>query len=67
MLRRRRSSGPPPPGLGESGVRRMAVTAKWIGRCAKGQRPGDVIMPGGMTVNVLDMRKQMKGAPPPKQ
>lgn len=59
-------SGPRPPGLGESGERRMAVSATWIGPCKKGQRPGDVIMPGGMTVNILDMKKKMKDMPPAK-
>lgn len=56
-------SGPRPPGVGENGERRMAVAAKWVGPCAKGQRPGDIMMPGGMTVNVLDMRK-MQGLQP---
>ncbi len=60
-------SGPRPPGLPESGERRMAVAAKWIGSCAKGQRPGDVIMPGGMTVNILDMKKKQGAPPAPKQ
>lgn len=59
----RHLSGPRPPGVGESGERRMAVSATWIGPCEKGQRPGDVIMPGGMTVNMLDIKKS-QGAPP---
>lgn len=59
-------SGPRPPGLPQDGERRMAVAAKWLGPCGKGQRPGDIIMPGGMTVNVLDLRK-MQGARPAQQ
>lgn len=34
----------------------MRLDAKWVGPCAAGQKPGDVIMPGGMKVNVMDMR-----------
>lgn len=60
-------SGPQPPGVASNGERRMAVAAKWLGPCAKGQRPGDIIMPGGMTVNVLDMRKMQGPQQAPKQ
>jgi hypothetical protein len=33
----------------------MTMEAKWVGPCAKGQRPGDVIMPGGIKINVKQM------------
>jgi len=56
-------SGPLPPGAGPGGERHMAIVAKWIGPCAKGQRPGDVMMGNGMKMNVLDMRK-MQGRQP---
>jgi hypothetical protein len=62
----RHLSGPRPPGLGQNGEHRMAVSAKWLGPCKPGQRPGDIIMPGGIKVNVLDMRKAMKGMAPEK-
>jgi len=39
----------------------MKIAAKWLGPCAAGQRPGDVIMSNGMTMNMLDVQK---GAPP---
>lgn len=39
------------------------MTAKWLGPCAAGQRPGDIIMPGGRTMNILDLQKVMPGAP----
>jgi hypothetical protein len=55
-------SGPSPPGLGPDGERRMAVAAKWLGPCKEGQRPGDIIMSGGIKMNVFDMQKAMKGA-----
>ncbi len=36
------------------------VTAKWLGPCQAGQRPGDVIMPNGQTMNMNDMMKMKK-------
>ncbi len=36
------------------------LVARWIGPCKAGQKPGDVIMPNGMTMNMNDMRR---GAP----
>lgn len=53
-----REGGPPTPGGGKS---HMKIAAKWLGPCAAGQKPGDVIMPNGMTMNVLEM--QPPGAP----
>ena len=50
-----------PPGLPASGGTHMTITAKWVGPCAAGQRPGDVTMANGMTMNVLDLQK---GRPP---
>jgi hypothetical protein len=35
----------------------MTMAAKWLGPCAAGQRPGDMIMPNGMKMNVLDLQK----------
>ena len=31
------------------------MEAKYLGACKAGQRPGDMTMPGGMTINVYDM------------
>ena len=39
----------------------MKLAATWVGPCAAGQRPGDMIMGNGMTVNILDMKR---GIPP---
>jgi hypothetical protein len=36
------------------------MKARWVGPCAAGQRPGDVIMPNGMRMNVLDAEKAAK-------
>jgi hypothetical protein len=39
----------------------MKIAATWLGPCEKGQRPGDMIMGNGMTMNILDLQK---GIPP---
>ncbi|MCA6109872.1 DUF3617 domain-containing protein [Bradyrhizobium cenepequi] len=39
------------------------IEAKWLGPCKAGQKPGDIIMAGGMKVNVKDMEK-LKGMIP---
>ena len=33
------------------------LNAKWLGPCAQDQRPGDIIMPNGMKINVLNLPK----------
>ncbi|KWV58919.1 hypothetical protein AS156_32485 [Bradyrhizobium macuxiense] len=35
----------------------MTIEAKWLGACKADQKPGDMIMPGGMKMNVKDMEK----------
>lgn len=35
------------------------IEAKWLGACKAGQKPGDMMMPGGMKMNI----RQMPGAP----
>ncbi len=35
----------------------MTIEAKWLGACKSDQKPGDIIMPGGMKMNVKDMEK----------
>jgi hypothetical protein len=39
----------------------MIIEAKWTGECKKGQKPGDMIMPGGVKINVRDMQKLQAG------
>ena len=56
-----RSGGPPMPGVAPGAETHMTIEAKWLGACAAGQKPGDVVMSNGMTMNVLDMQK-MRGA-----
>ena len=57
-----REGGPPMPGVAPGAETHLTIAAKWLGPCAAGQRPGDVIMSNGMKMNVLDMPKP--GAPP---
>jgi hypothetical protein len=57
-----RAGGRPAPGAAAGGETHMVIAAKWIGACAAGQRPGDMIMSNGMKMNVIDMQK-MGGMP----
>ena len=45
---------------GPSGVPRDSTTtieAKWLGACKADQKAGDIVMPGGMKMNIKDMQK----------
>jgi len=35
----------------------MTLDAKWLGPCKDGQRPGDIMMPGGIKMNIADIEK----------
>ena len=50
---------------GPTGTRDTTTTieAKWLGPCKSDQKPGDMIMPGGMKMNIKDMEK-LKGMIP---
>jgi hypothetical protein len=50
---------------GPSGPRdsTMTLEAKWLGACKADQKPGDIVMPGGRTMNVKDMEKLKAMAP----
>jgi hypothetical protein len=39
------------------------IEAKWLGDCKAGQKPGDVVMPGGFKLNVKDAEKLKKVLP----
>ena len=41
------------------------VEAKWLGACKADQKPGDIVMPGGMKMNILELDK-LKGMLPQK-
>ncbi|MBI5323168.1 DUF3617 family protein [Bradyrhizobium sp.] len=43
-----------------SGMPRDSATtieAKWLGACKADQKPGDIVMPGGMKMNILELDK----------
>ena len=40
------------------GSRTSTISAKWLGACPADQRPGDMIMPNGMKMNILDIQKR---------
>ena len=42
---------PPLMGMTEG---RSVMNAKWLGPCRAGQRPGDIVMPGGSKINIYD-------------
>jgi hypothetical protein len=52
-----------PPLAGKSEAK-MTIEARWLGPCEAGQKPGDMILPGGMKMNVGDMKdpETMKAA-----
>jgi hypothetical protein len=43
------------------------IEAKWVGACKPDQRPGDIVMPGGMKMNVKDLEKLKALLPSAKQ
>lgn len=46
----------------------MTIEAKWLGACKPGQKPGDIVMPGGgFKLNVKDMDKLKALIPGAKQ
>lgn len=50
-----------PPGMPRDNA--MTIEAKWLGACKAGQKPGDIMMPGGIKMNIKDMEK-LKGLLP---
>ncbi len=41
------------------------LSAKWLGPCTADQKPGDMIMPNGMKMNIQSMQNMQKGMVPP--
>jgi Protein of unknown function (DUF3617) len=48
-------------GTGRDSV--MTMEAKWLGACKPDQKAGDIVMPGGLKMNIKDMEK-LKGLMP---
>ena len=46
------------PPLGGMKEGKVVIKARWLGPCEKGQQPGDLIMPGGMKMNVNSLMKR---------
>ena len=44
---------PPMHGMSEAS---MSISAKWLGPCQAGQKPGDMILPNGMKINPQNKR-----------
>ena len=38
-----------------NGAHKMKIDAVWQGPCPAGMRPGDMTLPGGMKINMIDM------------
>jgi len=49
-----RSEGGP---AATKGDHETMIEAKWLGACKPDQKPGDIVMPGGMKINLHDMDK----------
>ncbi|MGE3871295.1 MAG: DUF3617 domain-containing protein [Pseudorhodoplanes sp.] len=62
-LTSKREGGPNIPGMPAGGTSTMTIEAKWLGACAAGQKPGDMILAGGRKVNIRDMQNIMKNLP----
>ncbi|MGE5168923.1 MAG: DUF3617 domain-containing protein [Rudaea sp.] len=55
-----------PPFMGRA-ASKMVITARNVGPCKPGQRPGDVVLPNGRTMNLRDAMNGANGmAPPPR-
>jgi hypothetical protein len=54
------------PGMPAGGTSHMFLSAKWLGACPAGTRPGDIMMGNGMKMNVLDLRKMGGAHRPPR-
>ena len=52
-----------PPFMGQK-ENRMVLTARHTGACKPGQRPGDMVLPNGQTMNMRDAIDAAKGAAP---
>ena len=50
-----------PPGMPRDST--TTIEAKWLGACKPDQKPGDIMMPGGVKMNIKDMEK-LKGLMP---
>jgi hypothetical protein len=60
-----KDAGGAPPAAGETAQPAVTMEAKWLGPCKADQKPGDMIMPGGMKMNVRDLQNMRPPAGAP--
>jgi uncharacterized protein DUF3617 len=48
------------PAAAKTPPRTMLIAAKWLGACKPDQRPGDIVLPGGKRMNVIEFRDTME-------
>jgi hypothetical protein len=48
------------------GQSNLAIEATWLGACKAGQKPGDMVLPGGITMNVKNLQGMMPGLMAPR-
>jgi hypothetical protein len=48
-------------------VAKMTMEGKWLGACAAGQQPGDVVMANGVKVNIPELQKRALARDPSAQ
>ena len=56
-VKSKREGGPSIPGLSQTGETSTTIEAQWLGPCKADQKPGDMIMPNGMKMNIRDLPK----------
>jgi hypothetical protein len=54
---------PNPPAL-PAGQNNLTIEATWLGPCKAGQKPGDIVLPGGITMNVKNLQGMLPGLMP---
>ena len=52
-----------PAGAQDAAGGTTTIQARWVGACKAGQRPGDIMMANGQTMNIRDLRKMMDAVP----
>ena len=52
-----------PPFMGQTETTTV-LTARNVGACKPGQRPGDMVLPNGQTLNMRDAMDGARGVPP---
>jgi hypothetical protein len=51
-----------PPQLAALAGGGSTTTARWVGACKDGQTPGDIVMPDGRTMNIMNLQEMLGGS-----